>query len=647
MSKQELRKKFAKEWKKYYKIDFLVNQGFVRKVCPKCGKGFWTLQEERKYCPDQPCSYYEFLGNPPTTKRFEYVEAWKAIEKFFVKNGHKSIPRYPVVARWFPPLYFTAASIVDFYRVENGNVIFEFPANPLIVPQFCLRFNDVPSVGVTGRHYTCFVMVGQHSLYDGKQGYWKEKCIELDFKLLTEVFGIKPEEIIFIEDLWLGTGAFGSSMEYFVRGLEVGNAVFTEFLITPSGVREMPQKVIDMGAGLERFPWLSQGTPTSYDTTFKPVLENLRKKLGLEYDKELFMKYSKYAGTLNIDEIKNVEQAKQKIANILGISMEELKEKTETIQALYAIADHTRTLAFAISDGQIPSNVGGGYNLRVILRRALSFIDKFGWDIKLIDVCELHGKQLKPMCPELVEHLDEINKILEVETKRFKSTKERIGRIVERLAKEKKEINTETLTKLYESEGVTPELIKAKIPDIAIPPDFYTRITEKHERGEKQEVKEPFPIEDIQPTELLFYEKPDEYEFDAKVLRIIENNVILDKTLFYPTMGGQLHDTGFINGCKVVDVEKIGNVVIHKVEGINFKEGDVVNCKVDKQRRLILRRHHTATHIINTAARKVLGSHVWQHGTEKDVDKARLDITHYEALSDEQVEKIEKEANKS
>lgn len=644
ISKQELRKKFAKDWERYYKIDFLIAQGFVRKVCPKCGKGFWTLQQERKYCPDQPCSYYEFLGNPPTKKRFEYVEAWKAIERFFVKNGHKSISRYPVVARWFPPLFFTAASIVDFYRVENGNVIFEFPANPLIVPQFCLRFNDVPNVGVTGRHYTCFVMVGQHSLYDGKQGYWKEKCIELDFKLLTEVFGIKQEEIIFVEDLWLGTGAFGSSMEYFVRGLELGNAVFTEFLITPSGTREMPQKVIDMGAGLERFPWLTQGTPTSYDTTFKPVIEKLRKKLGLEYDKELFMKYSKYAGTLNIDEIKDVEQAKRKIASILGMSIEKLKEKIEAIQALYAVADHTRALTFAISDGQIPSNVGGGYNLRVILRRALSFVDRFDWNIKLVDVCELHAKQLKPMCPELIEHLNEINKILEVETKRFQSTKERVSRIVERLVKEKKEITTETLMKLYESEGVTPELIKTKIPNIVISPDFYAKITEKHE-VKKEKVKEPLLVENIEPTKLLFYEKPEKYEFNAKVLRIMGSNVILDKTFFYPAMGGQLHDSGFINGCKVIDVEKIGNVVIHKVEGVNFKEGNVVKCMVDKQRRLALRRHHTATHIINAVARKVLGLHVWQHGTEKDVDKARLDITHYEALTDEEVEKIEKKAN--
>ena len=110
-------------------------------------------------------------------------------------------------------------------------------------------------------------------------------------------------------------------------------------------------------------------------------------------------------------------------------------------------------------------------------------------------------------------------------------------------------------------------------------------------------------------------------------------------------MGGQVHDTGTINGCRVTNVEKIGSVVVHEVESINFKEGDTVHCVVDKERRLTLKRHHTATHIINACCRKVLGSWVWQHGAEKTPEKARLDITHYESLKDEEIEKIEEKAN--
>jgi alanyl-tRNA synthetase len=161
LDKKDLRTKFAKDWENYYKLDFLVENNFVRRVCKKCGKGFWTLDESRDTCPDQPCQYYEFLGNPPTFKKFSYTEAWKHIERFFKKHGHTSIRRYPVVCRWFPTLFFNNASIVDFYRTENGNVVFDFPTNPLVVPQFCLRFNDIPNIGATGRHYSCFVMVGQ------------------------------------------------------------------------------------------------------------------------------------------------------------------------------------------------------------------------------------------------------------------------------------------------------------------------------------------------------------------------------------------------------------------------------------------------------------------------------------------------------
>ncbi len=644
LKKEELKKKFSKDWKKYYKIEFLVSQGFVRKICPKCGKGFWTLDPERKFCPDQPCSFYEFLDNPPTKKKFEYLGAWKAIEDFFIKNGHTSLNRYPVVCRWYP-LFFTIAGIIDFYRLENGNVVFDFPANPVFVNQPCLRFKDISNVGVTGKHYTCFVMVQQSSIFNGKEGYWKERTIELDFNLLNKVFGIKPEEIVFVEDIWVGPGALGPSLEYFVRGLELGNAVFTEFLYENSKIKEMERKVVDMGAGLERFAWISQGTPTSYDVVFSPVLKVLKKKTGVEYDEEFFFKYSKFAGSLNIDEVKNIEKARKIIAEKLNVTSEELKEKIEPLEALYSICDHTLGLTFAICDGALPSNVGGGYNLRVILRRALSFIEKFNWNIDLVEVCRLHAKNLKPVAPELLESMEEVEKILKIEKKRYEKSKERARRIVEKIIKSGEKINEEKLVKLYESEGITPEVLIKTGLKIKLPSDFYKKITEKHEREgiKKEEVK--FDLRDLPKTKILFYDEPEVLQFKAKVLKVFDNNfVVLDQTAFYPTSGGQLHDKGFIDGKEVLNVQKIGEIIIHQLkEGV--EENKTVFCKVDEKRREILRKHHTATHIINYSARKVLGRHVWQHGAEKDVDKARLDITHFESLNEEEIKKIENLAN--
>jgi len=603
------------------------------------------MNTEREFCPDQPCQFYEFLGNPPTTKRFDYIQSWKVIEDFFKKNGHASIRRYPIVCRWRPDLFFTIASIVDFQRVEKNGISFQFPENPLIVPQFCLRFNDIPNVGITGRHYSCFCMVGQHSLYDGSKGYWKDRCIELDFKLLSGPFGIPPEEIIFVEDLWVGPGAFGPSLEYFVRGLEIGNAVFTQFKQTNSEMSEMNEKVIDMGAGLERFAWITQGTPTSYDVTFEPILRHLRKQTGIKYDIEFFLKYSKLAGSLNLDEVKNINRMRESIAIQLGVTPELLNEKIRPLEAMYAISDHTMGLTFAISDGLLPSNVGGGYNLRVILRRALSFIDDFRWDIDLVDVCDLHAKHLSPMCPELSENINEIQKVLDIEKKRFHNTKLRTQRIVEVMTQKGEIIDEEKLIKLYDSEGITPELVKDYVPELKIPVDFYSKVTEKHMSENKIIIQEPIDVSGLPPTELLVYEDPKKMEFQAKVLKMINDKyAVLDKTYFYPEGGGQKSDVGFIDNTPVSDVQKVGDVVVHRIIG-SLQEGKVVNCSINQYRREILKKHHTGTHIVNVAARQVLGNHVWQHGAEKTSEKARLDITHYDNLTEDEVEKIESTAN--
>ncbi|MFC2143045.1 alanine--tRNA ligase [Candidatus Aenigmatarchaeota archaeon] len=647
--KEQLTQRFSKDHEKFYKVSLFEEHGFTRQKCQKCGSFFWSISE-RKLCPNPPCTQYEFIGKKLTKKKFDYIQTWKAIERFFVKNKHTSVESYPVVCRWFPGLYYTVASIVAFQRSVADRTTFEFPANPLIVPQQCLRFNDIPNVGVTGRHLTNFVMIGQHAKYSDdrpRAGYWKDRCIELDYELLTKVFGISPDEISFLEEVWLGPNAFGSSLEYFVRGLELGNAVFTEFVGTPENHTKMDFKVIDMGAGLERFTWLSQGTPTCYDAIFGPLMNKLKRKIN--FDKKFFKEYSKISATLDIEDVKDYKLAKKRVAEQLGISYEKLIEKTGPAEAVYAIADHAKTLLYSITDGLLPSNVGGGYNLRVILRRALSFIDEYDIDIDILDVCNAHALYLKKFSPRITKDLDNVSDIINTEKDRFKTMKKRSASTIENLIKKDIALDNDKLSELYESHGITPELIKEvgkKLNiDVKIPPNFYREISEKHMKDNSKEGLD-IDLSGLPATETLFYKNTKGSEFDAKVLKIIDNKyVVLDKTLFYGRSGGQEPDSGFLDENTVYDVEKIGNIIVHVIESPTIKKGNTVHGKIDINRRKQLARHHTAIHIINGAARKVLGNHVWQAGAHKTIKKAHIDLTHYKPLTLEELEKIEKKAN--
>ena len=232
-----------------------------------------------------------------------------------------------MVCRWRDDLYYTIASIVDFQRVADGKVMFELPGNPLVVPQMCLRFNDIENVGITGRHYTSFCMVGQTCDADSSGGYWKDRCIDLDFGLLVDIFGISPAEITFVEDVWIGAGAFGSSLEYFVRGLELGNAVFTEFEGNEKNHRVLKNKIIDMGAGLERLSWITNGTPTSYDCTFEPILKKIYETTGMGNSFSSNRNYSSQSTILSdyfsrisakLESTSDILQVKKQIANELN-----------------------------------------------------------------------------------------------------------------------------------------------------------------------------------------------------------------------------------------------------------------------------------------------------------------------------------------
>ncbi len=643
--KARLQEKFSKDYEQYYVVDLFKRKGFVRKKCDCCGKHFWTLDPARTRCDDQPCSPYTFIGDPPTKTKLDYISAWTKVADFFRSNGHAIIPRYPVVARWRPDLYFTVASIIDFQRIEGGKVVFELPTNPLVVPQMCLRFNDLATVGVNGKHNSSFCMVGQTAIAN-EEGYWKDRCIDLDFELLTKVLGIPEKEITFIEGVWVGYGAFGYCMDYFARGLELGNAVFTAFEGDLTHYTEMREKVIDMGAGLERLAWMTRGTPTSYDVTFEPILKRMREASPVEYDHDLFLKYSKVAGALNVDDFPDLSEARKMIANTIGVSASDLTQKLAPVEALYAVADHSRTLLFAIADGLLPSNVGGGYNLRVVFRRAQSFIQRYGFKFDLVDAINWHIDALKGMYPELEQHRGDVSEVLDVEAKRYGSATERVSKTIAGLSGSKKQLGTEDLVRLYDSDGITPEQLVQAGLNVTIPDDFYQRVVSKHVLQKAEDKGPKYDISDLPNTRVLYYEDVNLFEFDAEVLRAYDDGfVVLDKTAFYPRGGGQEPDHGTIDGRKVGEVIKYGAIVLHKLPGAPPAIGSTVHGIVDSVRRQKIKRIHTATHILNGASRQVLGPWVWQHSAFKEANYGRLDITHFAHLTDAEIHKIEDVAN--
>ena len=638
MDKKEILSKFSTDPERYYKVKLFENEGFMRKSCTICKRFYWTIDENRINCPDHSDDTYSFIGNPPTKKRFDYTQAWKEVESFFKKNGHTSVSRYPVVCRWRDDLYFTIASIVDFQRVMGNKVVFEFPANPLVVPQTSLRFKDLENVGVTGRHFSSFCMIGQHSI-PNSQGYWKDECIDLDYRLVTEQFGVDKKEVVFVEDVWEGGGSFGSSLEFFVKGLELGNAVFTEFQGDLSNYRTLDQQIIDMGAGLERFAWITMGTPTAYDCCFGPITGNLIEQTGINTDSELLARYFTEIAK-NFERFSDLSEVRKNAIKSAGLSNEQMDKIITPIEGIYLIIDHIRTLIFAISDGALPSNVGGGYNLRIMLRRIISTMNRLSLKFDINDMIDMQIDYLNDTYPELEETREDVKTIIAIEADRYENSKSRMQKIVSKLNQKP---TVDDLIRLYESDGVTPDYLKEMKVISDIPSTFYSKLSELHQ-SKKQKEQDQLSLEGLPETELLYY-ADDPKEFDAKVLKSFDQYVVLDRTSFYARGGGQEPDHGTIEGFDVVDVSKHGNIVLHELKEGTIKEGDTVSCVVDSKRRGDITKNHTSTHILNSSSRSILGSWVWQHSAFKEEDHARLDITHHSALTDDEIVKIENLAN--
>lgn len=647
MDKKGLRAQFASEWEKHYRVAALTERGYSRQQCASCKRHFWSV-EEREVCSDASCMGYKFIGRKMAKEPLGYVETWKKIEEYFVKHGHKSVEAFPTVARWRDDLYFTIASISDFqpYAV-SGEV--EPPANPLIIPQQCIRFPDISNVGVTGRHYTSFVMVGQHAFNTKKTGnfYWKDEAISHDIGFLSHL-GIDEKNIVFLEDVWMGGGNFGPCIEYFADGLELGNCVFMQYENLPGGgSRELSTKVIDMGAGLERLAWITHASPVSYGVVFGDAVAKMQEKAGIKVDEKLFMEYAKLSGSLDVDEVADIGAEKAAVAKKLGMSAEEMQSTFAPLHASYACADHLKTILFTSTDGMLPSNSGGGYNLRMILRRVFGFDGEFSLSLDYAGVLEAHAHHLRDFAPKLKEGVPTAIEVVEEERKKYAAGKEKGRGKVATLLSRGKPIGIEELKKLYESDGIPPELVaelgKEKGVKVAVPENFYKLIEKGDDTGKPTEPA--IDVEGTAKTKTLFYDGVE--EFDATVLAVKGKYVVLDATAFYPEGGGQIYDTGTLNGVKVKSVQKEKGVALHEVEKPSaFSVGAAVHGRVDGERRKQITRHHTAIHLINACARKVLGPHIWQAGSYKDEHKAHIDLTHYRKITWEELEEMERLANK-
>ena len=647
LSKKELKKEFAKKPNEYYLTKTFKDEGFTRKTCKICGMNFWSITE-RDVCDDSAHTAYSFFKEKP--RPIGYVEFWKKFAKFFSDNGHAVIERYPVVSRWRQDLYFTIASIQDFQRIENGAMGFEFSANPLVVPQICLRFPDIENVGVTGRHLTSFMMAGQHAFNYPQEGYWRDRTIELNFKFLTGILGVKKENLVYNEDVWaMGDfSEFGPCLESFSNGSELVNSVFTQFESVNGKVRELPNQVVDVGWGFERNLWFYTGFDNLSDAVFYNIIEKSKSKLPFEMEREYFKKFATYASELDVTEKGSYRGKVNEILKKTKISEKDYTEKIKPMQAFYAILDHTRTLLFAVSDGALPSNIGGGYNLRVILRRALGFINEYQMRLNIMDIAEMQAEELRGLYPELRENLDILSKVVDIESKRYEKTTENASRIINAMIQKREKFDKDGLRTLYESNGITPELISTIAAKegikVELPEGAYEGIL-KGEFAEKKKTRRiEIPESKLPKTDQLYYKGATDSE--SKVLYADKNYVVLDATPFYPEGGGQEADHGRINGHEVVDTQKVGNVIVHIMKDEvgklgDIKEGKRVKCEVDLERRMRLTAHHTSTHLMSAAARSVIGKHSWQEGTRKSYDKAHIDIAHYDKLYDEDIRKLE------
>jgi alanyl-tRNA synthetase len=589
-----------------YDLPFFHKQGFHRRTCVACGEAFWTLGDHDR-CQEAPCREYGFIGKPVFARPYSLREMRETFLSFFEQRGHTRLRRYPTVARWRNDVFFTQASIYDFQPWVTSGAI-PPPANPLTLSQPVLRFIDLEEVGRSGRHFTLFEMMAHHAFNrPDHEVYFKDRCTELCHELMTAELGADPTAVTYKEEVWEGGGNLGPSLSVGIAGLEVATLVFMEYVRSGDDLKPMPLTVVDTGYGLERLVWASHGTKSAYEPVF-----------GQEYD-ELRRTFSPHDTAVLID--------------------------------------HARALNFLLTDGVVPSNSKEGYFARLLLRRSLRLLAKVPDGPDIYAILERSGREIAQDFPEVGQHRDDLRQVVEAEVERYTEAiaraRQSIRRTEERLRGSGERVGSEQLIEWYDSLGVPPDLAVEELSEPpAIPEDFYKLVAARHENeaptndyAEKTEGLPDVP-ESVPRTEVLYYLDPYTVSFDAHVAWSEGPFVVLDRTYFYPTGGGQVTDRGHLGDLEVVEVSRKGPWILHRLERPSpFHAGDRVRGRVDPVRRTQLMQHHTATHLLNGTLREILGPHVWQAGAYKAPESARIDVTHYRPLSKEELRSIDRRVN--
>jgi alanyl-tRNA synthetase len=655
-----------------YSLPFFEQTDYIRKLCPKCKEYYWTQNPAQETCGEatsEGCSYYTFIGKPATRRSYSLQEMREAFLSFFEKNGHARIKPYPVVARWRDDIYLTHASIIDFQPYVTDGIT-PPPANPLVISQPCIRMVDIANTGPTfGRHFTIFEMGGAHAFnYPDKEVYWKDQTVRYHHDWITKDLGVKSEEIIYKEGVWIGGGNAGPDVECIVRGLEVATLVFMQFKVINGQFVKLPIRTVDTGYGIDRYAWLSQGAPSGFHAVYGNLLQKIFKMAGInEIDEKLLIKTAEVSGLVSLDKMASRTETRKKEAKLVGISVEDLDKFLVPIENAFAVADHTKCLSFILSEGVVPSNIQEGYLARLIFRRVYRLLRMLNIQGKLYDIMNMQIEMWSKDYPHLKEMRNEILEMLKIEEEKFEDTIKRGEGMVKRISSElktqgKKHIPIETLIELYDSHGLPPEIVMqaAEKEDlkVEVPDNFYALIAQRHMEISKpaEEVTSERHLENavagLPATVPLYYQDQYMTHFEATIQEVIESEfVVLEKTCFFPEGGGQPADSGRMEfdgkEAEVVDVQKVGRVIIHKLKGPVPKKGDSIKGTVDWNKRYSLMKNHTATHVVGGAARRVLGQHVWQFGTQKGVEASRLDISHYRRLTLEELQKIETLVNEA
>ncbi len=645
-----------------YKLEFFKENGFFRNKCIGCGEYFWTLDQELDLCQDTPCVEFGFIGDPPFNKKISVPEMREYFLNFFEQREHTRVERYPVIARWRDDVFLVHASIYDFQpHATSGRV--KPPANPLVVSQPCIRLPDIDEVGKTGKHTTSFEMMGHHAFNSAEEYvYWKNETVDYCHQMLVEM-GVDEKEIVYKEHPWIGGGNAGPSVEVNIRGLEVATLVFMNMEKNEEGEVELdgdsysPLKlnVVDTGYGLERWVWMSDGAPTIYDSIYGEVIDFICKKLGVKHDlddpsyRNLIEEYTRLSSKRGTDFTDKV-LVDELISRLEGYEEGDVVETLERLRSIYTIADHSKTIALMLSDGVVPSNVEEGYLARMVIRRTLRQMDPLEGSLDLV---ELISKQFQ-VFGDILRESDVVYDMIHSEVERYRETMDRGKRLVKRDLRgmEGDELSLDKLIDYYDTHGIHPTIVKELAEDqdviVDVPDNFNTLLAEMHGEPEAETVEEKEEY-DLPETEILYYKEPAVQKFEAEVVHVEEGKVILNKSAFYPEGGGQLSDEGWLkHGDEIIEVdyvEKKGNSIVHHFDG-ELKVGDMVTGEINWDRRMALTRNHTATHLIISAARKVLGDHIWQKGAHKSVESARLDISHYKRISYQELKEIERLANK-